>query len=224
MRIIPSNSATAALRRIPFTLVDATDLFTPEDITVTDVKVSLNINGGSPANSTNDIVKVAGATGEYYLELTQSEANQTAGALIRGTLAPSGCALSKIEAQIGPAEVFADTVALADGGITAAKFAANAITATVIAADAIGASELASDAIAEIQSGLATAAALTTVDNEIAAIQATADAIEADTQNIQSRIPAALAGGKMVADSTSIGGVPVGEGGVAPGSPIGEIV
>jgi hypothetical protein len=28
----------------------------------------------------------------------------------------------------------------------------------------------------------------------------------------------------MVADSTSIGGIPVGEGGVAPGSPIGEVV
>lgn len=42
--------------------------------------------------------------------------------------------------------------------------AAGGITAISIAADAIGASELAADAIAEIQSGLATAAALATVD------------------------------------------------------------
>jgi hypothetical protein len=106
MRTIPSNTATATLRRIPFTLVDATDLITPEDITVTGVKVSLSVDGGTPANSTNDIVKVNGATGDYYLELTQTEANQTAGAMVRGTLTPSGCAMTKIHAQIATGDVF----------------------------------------------------------------------------------------------------------------------
>jgi hypothetical protein len=66
---------------------------------------------------------------------------------------------------------------VADGTIDAATFATGAITAAAIAADAIGASELAADAVTEIQSGLATAAALTTVDDfldtEIAAIIAT---------------------------------------------------
>ena len=38
----------------------------------------------------------------------------------------------------------------------------------------------------------------------IAAVQATADAVEADTQNIQGRIPAALAGGLMAADAQAI--------------------
>lgn len=52
--------------------------------------------------------------------------------------------------------------------------ASGGITATSIATDAIGAAELAADAVTEIQSGLATASALTTVDDfldtEIAAL------------------------------------------------------
>lgn len=68
---------------------------------------------------------------------------------------------------------------IADGAIDANTFAAGAITASAIAADAIGASELAADAVTEIQSGLATAAALATVDDfldtEIAAILAAVD-------------------------------------------------
>lgn len=68
---------------------------------------------------------------------------------------------------------------LASATITSAKFATDAITATVIAADAIGSSELAASAVTEIQSGLATSAALATVDDfldtEIAAILAAVD-------------------------------------------------
>ncbi len=155
MRVIPSNTATAALRRIPFTLVDATDLVTPEDIVVTGVKVSLSIDGGTPANSTNDIVKVAGATGEYYLELTQAESNQAAGALVRGSLAPSGCALTKLAAQVGPAEVFSTEVNVNAASVRTAV-------------------------------GLASA----NLDTQLAAVQA-------DTDNIQTRLPAALVGGRM---------------------------
>jgi hypothetical protein len=70
---------------------------------------------------------------------------------------------------------------IADGAIDAATFATGAITATAIAADAIGASELAADAVTEIQSGLATAAALDTVDDfldtEVLAIKAKTDLI-----------------------------------------------
>jgi hypothetical protein len=87
-------------------LTDATDLITPEDITVTGVKVSLSLNGATPANSTNDIVKVSGATGLYYLELTQPEANQTAGAKYVGTLQPSGCARAFVAFEIGAAGMY----------------------------------------------------------------------------------------------------------------------
>jgi hypothetical protein len=116
MLLIPSNTTTAALRRIPFTLVDATDLTTPEDITVTGVKATLSLAGATPAASTNDIVKVNGAAGEYYVELTQAESNQTAGSYVRGWLTPPGCALSKLEAQIGPSDTFA-------GALTATNIA-----------------------------------------------------------------------------------------------------
>jgi len=64
---------------------------------------------------------------------------------------------------------------IADGAIDAATFAAGAINAAAIAADAIGASELAADAVTEIQSGLATAAALSTAQTAITAIKAQTD-------------------------------------------------
>lgn len=53
---------------------------------------------------------------------------------------------------------------IADGAIDAATFAASAITSTVLANDAITAAKLHADVTTELQSGLATAAALATVD------------------------------------------------------------
>ena len=76
-----------------------------------------------------------------------------------------------------------DATAIAAGAITAAKFAAGAIDATAIATDAIDSDAVAASAVTEIQSGLATSAALATV--------------QADTDDIQTRIPAALVGGRM---------------------------
>lgn len=103
---------------------------------------------------------------------------------------------------------------IADGAIDAATFAAGAINAAAIAAaaftaakfatDAIDANALKPDAVAEIQSGLATAAALATAQADVTAIKAAVDtevaSILADTTNIKTRLPAALVGAKM--DST----------------------
>lgn len=61
--------------------------------------------------------------------------------------------------------------------------AANVLTSTAINADAITAAKVAADVTTEIQTGLATSAALATV--------------QADTDDIQSRLPAALVSGKM---------------------------
>ena len=80
--------------------------------------------------------------------------------------------------------------AIAANAITATAIATDAITAAKIAPDAIGASELAADAVTEIQSGLATSAALATV--------------QADTDDIQTRLPAALVSGRM---DSSVGAV-----------------
>jgi hypothetical protein len=67
---------------------------------------------------------------------------------------------------------------IGSGGITSASFASGAITAAAVATDAIGAAELASDAVTEIQSGLATASALTTVDSVVDAIKVTTDKLD----------------------------------------------
>jgi len=77
--------------------------------------------------------------------------------------------------------------AMANAVLTAAAIASDAITAAKIAADAIGASELAADAVAEIQSGLATASALS----------ADTAALIAELDDISGRIPVSLNGGQM---------------------------
>lgn len=71
-----------------------------------------------------------------------------------------------------------DADAMADGAITAATFAAGAIDATAIAANAIGASELAADAVTEIQSGLATSASISALNN-LSAAEVNAEVVDA---------------------------------------------
>lgn len=87
---------------------------------------------------------------------------------------PAALVSGRIDASVG---------AMAANTVTATAIAANAITAAKIATDAIDADALAADAVTEIQSGLSTSA-------EIAAVQA-------DTDNIQTRLPAALVSGRM---------------------------
>jgi len=100
--------------------------------------------------------------------------------------------------------------------------AADVVTAAAIAADAIGASELAADAVAEIVNAVfdeLTAEARTAgsygqllKDNLNATVssratQTSVDNIQADTDNIQTRLPAALIGGRM---DSSIGAIAAG--------------
>lgn len=94
--------------------------------------------------------------------------------------------------EVGPARTSARQSFPSAGSITSASFSAGAIDANAIAADAIGSSELAASAVTEIQSGLATSANQTTILTNIAAVQA-------DTDNLQTRVPAALSGGLMPA-------------------------
>lgn len=88
------------------------------------------------------------------------------------------------------------TVTSVTNGVTLAN---GAITAAVIATDAIDGDALAASAVTEIQSGLATASSVST-------LQTTATAIETDTQDIQSRLPAALVSGRMASDAVAISG------------------
>lgn len=86
-------------------------------------------------------------------------------------------------------------VAVLTGGIASNSFASGAITAAAIAADAIGASELAADAVAEIQSGLATSSALSTVGTNVTGIKTKTDFLPSAT--------AGAAGGVMIAGSNA---------------------
>lgn len=89
---------------------------------------------------------------------------------------------------------------IATGGIAAASFAPGAIDATAIAADAIGSSELAASAVTEIQSGLSTldaAGVRTAVGLASANLDTQLSGIQADTDNIQTRLPAALVSGRI---------------------------
>lgn len=109
--------------------------------------------------------------------------------------------------NLGGGQVVAASVTGAVGSVTGAvgSVASGGITAASIATGAIDADALADDAVAEIQSGLATAAALAIVDGIVddilvdtgTTLQAEIDGIQADTEDIQSRLPAALVGGRM---------------------------
>lgn len=91
----------------------------------------------------------------------------------------------------------AATVVLTDASLTAAKFAVDSIAANAIAADAV----------TKIQNGLASQTSVDDVPTsaEMALLLAAADdamlsaidAVQTDTDNIQTRLPAALVGGKM---------------------------
>lgn len=67
---------------------------------------------------------------------------------------------------------------VAAGGIAAASFAAGAIDAAAIATDAIDADAIKTDAVTEIQTGLATAAALATVGGNVTSIKTTTDLLQ----------------------------------------------
>lgn len=70
---------------------------------------------------------------------------------------------------------------IADNAITAAKISTGAITSAKFASNSITAAALATDAVTEIQTGLATAANLQTVDDNV-------DSILADTADMQPKV------------------------------------
>lgn len=155
---------------------------------------------------------------------------------VTGSVASVAGAVGSVTGNVG-GNVTGSVGSIATGGIAAASFAAGAIDAAAIATDAIDAAALAADAITEIQSGLSTLTAagvraavglasanLDTqlaaiddyIDTEVAAIKAVTDAlpnggaltqIQADLDDIQTRLPAALtAGGNIKADVLAISG------------------
>lgn len=106
MQIIPKNAASPA--PIPFSLVDATDFATPENIDPTGVKPTVYIGGTALTGTAADIVEVDGPLGLYQWTPTQSQINVTQGLVLRGYIKPTGCAITEFFAQIGPADALED--------------------------------------------------------------------------------------------------------------------
>jgi hypothetical protein len=90
------------------------------------------------------------------------------------------------------------------GDVNVASVSPGAIGAAAFAAGAIDAAALAADAVSEIQSNLATSAALAAANADIDAIAAAIVTALSDLNDIQGRLPAVLVGGKMdaVAEAT----------------------
>jgi len=148
--------------------------------------IGTNINATVGSRATQTSVDTVDTNVDAILVDTDT----TIPGLIAAVQADTDNIQTRIPAALVSGRMDSSVGAMAANVLTATAIAADAITAAKIAADAIGASELAADAVAEIQSGLATSAALATV--------------QADTDNIQTRLPAALVGGRMDSNVGSI--------------------
>ncbi len=124
----------------------------------------VSLDGAAFADCTNEVTEI-GSTGFYYIDLTAGEMNADTVAYKL-----SGTGINPLTAVIYPEEA-------GDYRGSVTSIAAGAITAAAIDTGAIDADALAADAVTEIQSGLATAAALATVDTVV-------DSILADTAEI----------------------------------------
>jgi len=153
--------------------------------------LSISKNGGTLTALAAAATLTHIANGQYTLVMTTSNLD-TLGRL-QITCNKSTYQMPPIGLNIVPAMVFDSLVLGTDvlqGDVT--QFGGTNLTATAgipevkvasIAADAINAAALAANAVTEIQTGLAT--------------QTSVDAIQTDTNDIQTRLPTALVGGKM---------------------------
>ncbi len=117
----------------------------------------ISLDGAAFADCTNEVTEI-GSTGFYYIDFTSGEMNADTVAYKL-----SGTGINPLTAVLYPEEA-------GDYRGSVTSIAAGAITAAAIDTGAIDADALAADAVTEIQSGLATAAALATVDSVVDAI------------------------------------------------------
>lgn len=146
---------------------------TVDSQTITGVVLAYFEIGVQPAN----VTQYGGTAGTFSSgrpEVNTTHAAGTAwgsGAITAASIAADAITAAKIaDGAIDAGAIASDAITaakIADGAIDSGAFASGAITAAAIAADAIGASELAADAVAEIQSGLATSSALTTLSTRL---------------------------------------------------------
>jgi hypothetical protein len=139
-----------------------------------------------------------------------------AGAINAAAIASDAITDAKVASDVTIASVTGavGSVTGAVGSVTGAvgSIAAGGITAASFAANAINAAKLDPDVTTELQAGLATAAALAVVDGIVddilvdtgTTLQAELDGIQADTEDIQTRLPAALVNGRMNSNVAAI--------------------
>lgn len=154
--------------------VDSTDGVTAETaLTISQADIRLSKNGGAFAQTNN----AAGAThmeaGWYGVPLNTTDTG-TLGELVVA-VNESGAAPAWRTFMVVPANVWDSYFGADKLQVHADEITAGLITAAAIATGAIDADAVAADAVTEIQSGLATAANLATVDTVVDAIKAVTD-------------------------------------------------
>lgn len=191
------------------------------DVTIASVTGAVGSVTGSVGG--NVAGSVGSVTGNVGGNVAGSVGSVAAGGITAASIASDAITAAKVAdgtidaatfaaGAINAAAIASDAITaakIADGAIDAATFATGAITAAAIAADAIGASELAADAVAEIQSGLSTLTAAgvrSAVGLASANLDTQLGGIQADTDDIQTRLPAALVSGRMSSDAVAISG------------------
>ena len=153
--------------------------------------LSISKNGGNLTALAAAATLTHIANGQYTLVLTTGNMDTLGRAQI--TCNKATYQMPEVRLMVVPAMVF-DSIVLGSDylQIDVVQFAGTNLTAAAgipevkvasIATDAVNANALAANAVTEIQSGLAT--------------QSSVDAVQADTNDIQTRLPAALVGGKM---------------------------
>jgi len=207
--LITGGSAGVGQSRTVTDYVSSTDTATVATWTTTPTgTIAYECFGTATGASGSVTIAAGGITASSFASGAIDATAIAADAIGASEIAADAIGASEIAANaIGASEIASDAIAaaeIADGAIDAATFASGAITATVIATDAIGAAEIAADAIGasevaadaiasselaatavtEIQTGLATSSALTTLDGKIDTVDTVADAIKAKTDQL----------------------------------------
>jgi hypothetical protein len=204
------QSTAATVKMGPF--LDATDGDTEmTGLTISQADIRVSKNGGAFAQTNNATGATHDENGFYGVPLDTTDTG-TLGRL--KVFIHEATALSVWQDfMVVPANVW-DSFFGADAlQVHAVEISNGLITAAAIATNAIDDDALSADAVTAIQSGLATAAAVTTVDTVVDAIKLSTDNLPSDPAD-QSLIIAAtnsiaaLIGTPVVDLATDIGGVP----------------
>lgn len=150
--------------------------------------------------SANDY-EITDATGRMFYTNIIADTPDVNVAQVNGSTAGVANFSTFLQTLNGSGQIAAGTLAtdaitaakVADGSLTAAKFGSNFISATSLAADTIDANAVSAGAVSEIQSGLATSAEVTAL-NDISAADVNAeilDVLTTDTFAEPGSIPAA---------------------------------